>query len=209
MGMISHRVVLRIKETMWNPGCMITWQESYLVQPDSDLIFVSRSSESFFWMPSSPSPSPRRVDEHLGRATLLVASLSPQLPSALLFLYEHLCGWPHTGRASSDMSVHLSCMFWFPIEVRTEYCSLESYNVVGAHVFLSLIFYIYWAFIPYLMFFGEHFLGGGNCVHMEAPAQAGGTALWSEGTGYSYPGLAWSLEGDRKENQLLIRNSST
>lgn len=155
---------------------MITWQESYLVQTDSDLIFVSRSSESLFWVPSSPSPSPTRVDEHLGRATLLVASLSPQLPSALLFGYEHLCGWPHTGRASSDTEcppvLHVLVPRWG--ESRIVF-SFKSYNVWLVLTFSSLSSSIFTErSIPYPMFFGEHFLGGGSSVHVKTPAQTEG-----------------------------------
>lgn len=97
-------------------------------QPDSDLIFVSRSSKSLFWWPLSPPPSPRRVDGYLGRATLLVASPSPQLPFCfVVFIWTPghfgLAGLTQ-GEHHLIQSVHLSYMSWFPVEVRTEYCSL-------------------------------------------------------------------------------------
>lgn len=155
-------------------------------QLDSDLIFVSRSSKSLFWVPCTPTPRPppRKVDGYLGRATLLVASLFLQLPFCLVVFVWTPGHFKLAGLTQGEHPLIQSAyMSWFPVEVRREYCSFfKSYDMVGAHIFLSLIFHIYWAFTPYPMFFGEH-LEGGSSVHVKAQQRRRGAALWSEGTG--------------------------
>lgn len=164
-------------------------------QPDSDLIFVPGSPKSLFWLPSARSPQPMKSRWVFTKTTLLVASLSPQLPFCFVVFIWTPGHFRLSGLTQGEHHL-IQCLPVLHVLVphRGEnriLFSFKSYNVVGAHVFLSLIFHIYWAFIPYPMFFGEHFLGGGCCVHVKAPAKMEGhcSVKWGDWLILSRAGL--------------------
>lgn len=159
-------------------------------------------------MASVPSPQPKE-----GRWIFRKSHSSSGItfPTASLLLccfymntWSFRVGWPHTGRASSDTEclpvLHVLVPRW--CENRILF-SFKSYNMVGAHIFLSLTFHIYWAFIPYPMFFGEHFLGGGSSVHVKAPAETAGHCSVKWGDWLILPRPGW-VPGGWQERESTV-----